>query len=78
MAVEDGYVLAKMLASKDSVASALSAYEALRIPRTAEVHHASKVQGKITQSIDPDNFALAGAPVNNRDMMEFDPVADLA
>ncbi|MEM8726403.1 MAG: FAD-dependent monooxygenase [Pseudomonadota bacterium] len=78
MAVEDGYVLAQMLSRHDDVADALVQYEQRRIPRTSEVHHASKVQGEITQSIDPDNFALAGAPVNNRDMMEFDPTAEFA
>lgn len=78
MAVEDGYVLAQMLARHDDPGQAFAAYEALRIPRTAEVHHASKVQGTITQSIDPDDFALAGAPVNNRAMMEFDPTAAFA
>jgi len=78
MAVEDGYVLAQLLASGDSVESALARYEAMRISRTAEVHHASKVQGEITQGIDPDNFALAGAPVNNREMMEFDPTTAFA
>ncbi|MGB3471135.1 MAG: FAD-dependent monooxygenase [Erythrobacter sp.] len=77
MAIEDGYVLARMLAAHDDVEAALRAYEARRIPRTFDVHHASRVQGEITQSIDPDNFALARAPVNNRAMMEFDPVADL-
>lgn len=78
MAVEDGYVLAQMLSQCASAHSAFAEYEQRRIPRTAAVHHASKVQGEITQSIDPDNFALAGAPVNNRDMMEFDPTAEFA
>ncbi|MEM9500503.1 MAG: FAD-dependent monooxygenase [Pseudomonadota bacterium] len=78
MAIEDGYVLAQMLARHDDVAAAFTEYETRRIPRTSDVHHASKIQGQITQSIDPDNFALAGAPVNNRDMMEFDPTAELA
>jgi len=78
MAIEDGYVLARMLVRHGDIAAALDAYEARRIPRTAEVHEASKRQGEITQSIDPDHFALAGAPVNNRAMMEFDPTADLA
>jgi len=78
MAVEDGYVLAQMLARHDDPREALARYEAARIPRTAEVHLASKLQGEITQSIDPDDFALAGAPVNNREMMEFDPTAEFA
>lgn len=77
MAVEDGYVLAQMLVRRgDDLPRALAEYEARRIARTTQVHLASKIQGEITQSIDPDNFALAGAPVNNRDMMEFDPTAE--
>ena len=78
MAVEDGYVLAQMLAENGDIAKAFAQYEKRRIPRTAQVHHASKLQGDITQSIDPDDFALAGTPVNNRDMMEFDPTAEFA
>lgn len=77
MAVEDGYVLAQMLARHaNDLPHALTEYEARRIARTTQVHLASKIQGEITQSIDPDNFALASAPVNNRAMMEFDPTAE--
>ncbi|MFZ9395785.1 MAG: FAD-dependent monooxygenase [Erythrobacter sp.] len=76
MAVEDGYVLAQTLAGHGDIARALAEYEARRIPRTTQVHQASKIQGEITQSIDPDNFALGAAPVNNRAMMEFDPTAE--
>lgn len=75
MAVEDGYVLAGALTEESGIGAALARYEAERLDRTTQVHMASKRQGEITQSIDPDNFALAGAPVNNRDMMEFDPTA---
>jgi salicylate hydroxylase len=78
MAVEDGYVLAQMLGRHGDVPAALAAYEAQRIARTAQVHQASKLQGEITQAIDPDRFALGSAPVNNRAMMEFDPTADFA
>lgn len=79
MAVEDGYVLAQMLARHgDELPRALAEYKARRIDRTTQVHLASKIQGEITQSIDPDNFVLAGAPVNNREMMEFDPTAEFA
>ncbi|MEM7779414.1 MAG: FAD-dependent monooxygenase [Pseudomonadota bacterium] len=78
MAVEDGYVLAQMLSGHQELAEALTQYETRRIPRTSQVHEASKVQGQVTQSIDPDDFALAGAPVNNSAMMEFDPTAEFA
>ncbi|MEP6247238.1 MAG: FAD-dependent monooxygenase [Marinomonas sp.] len=77
MAIEDGYVLAQLLARHGDVREALAKYEGLRLARTADVHAASKRQGEITQSIDPDNFALAGAPVNNRAMMDFDPTIGL-
>ena len=73
MAIEDGYVLAQMLAQHDAVADALTAYEAMRIERTRHAHEASKLQGQITQSIDVDNFSLMQAPVNNQDLMAFDP-----
>lgn len=75
MAIEDGYVLAEALAEERDAPEALARYEAARIDRTRQVHQASKRQGEITQSIDPDDFALQGAPVNNRAMMEFDPTA---
>ena len=78
MAVEDGYVLAQMIARHSDVSQALFEYEKRRIPRTSQVHEASKIQGEITQSIDPDSFALTGAPVNNREMMEFDPTEEFA
>ena len=78
MAVEDGYVLAQLLARHTSITHAFAAYEKRRIPRTEEVHHASRVQGQITQSLDPDNFALAGAPINNLEMMAFDPTEEFA
>ena len=77
MAVEDGWVLAQALAEEPDVPVAFARYEALRIARTSLVHAASKRQGEITQSIDPDAFALAGAPVTNRAMMEFDPTASM-
>lgn len=75
MAIEDGYVLARALAEHGEIDAALASYEALRIPRTSAAHEASKRQGEITQALDPDRFSLAAAPVNNRELMEFDPTA---
>lgn len=75
MAVEDGWALAQTLARENDVARALVRYETARLPRTAEVHRRSAEQGRITQALDPDAFSLAGAPVNDRAMMEFNPVA---
>ncbi|MFN2099882.1 FAD-dependent monooxygenase [Altererythrobacter sp. MF3-039] len=77
MAVEDGYILGRALEQEGGdIGPALARYDSARIPRTTLVQQASKVQGEVTQSIDPDAFGLAKAPLNNRDMMEFDPVAD--
>lgn len=74
MAIEDGYVLASAFAIETDIASALSRYEAARVPRTELVHAKSKEQGRITQAIDPDSFKPATAPVNDGEMMGFNPV----
>lgn len=76
MAIEDGWALARALSVEPDLGAALARYEAARIPRTAQVHARSREQGKLTQALDPDRFALAAAPVNDRTMMEFDPVAE--
>jgi salicylate hydroxylase len=48
MAIEDAYVLARELArSPHNVDSALRAYEAERVPRTAQVQLASRERGRI-------------------------------
>ncbi|MEO0440378.1 MAG: FAD-dependent monooxygenase [Pseudomonadota bacterium] len=75
MAIEDGYILARALEMEPHIASALQRYEKARQPRTEEVHAASIMQGKVTQSIDPDTFRPSSAPMNNMAMMAFDPVA---
>lgn len=74
MAIEDGYILAKTLGMESNISKALARYEAARKPRTEEVHSASIMQGKVTQSIDPDTFKPSSAPMNNMEMMGFNPV----
>lgn len=75
MAIEDGYVLARALASEPDIDRVLAMYESARVARTALVHRRSAEQGRITQALNPDAFTLAAAPVNDRAMMEFDPVS---
>lgn len=75
MAIEDGWALAESFALEGDPAAALARYEAARLPRTALLQAKSAEQGRVTQAIDPDNLKLAGAPVNDRAMMAFDPVA---
>ena len=54
MAMEDGLVLARMLAeSPEDVAPALRRYEAIRIPRTARVQLTSRAQGQKNHLISP-------------------------
>ncbi len=54
MAMEDGLVLARMLAeSPGDVAAALERYEAIRIPRTARVQLTSRAQGQKNHLISP-------------------------
>ncbi|MEP2990524.1 MAG: FAD-dependent monooxygenase [Parasphingorhabdus sp.] len=74
MAIEDGYILAKTLGLEPDISSALTRYETARKPRTEQVHAASIMQGKVTQAIDPDTFKPSSAPMNNMEMMAFNPV----
>lgn len=74
MAIEDGYILAKTLGLESEISSALTRYETARKPRTEQVHTASIMQGKVTQAIDPDTFKPSSAPMNNMEMMAFNPV----
>ncbi|QLC23072.1 hypothetical protein HFP51_13305 [Parasphingopyxis sp. CP4] len=74
MAIEDGYALAKAFELEDEIPDALARYEAVRKPRTELLHDMSIRQGQMTQAIDPDTFKPAGAPVNNREMMDYNPV----
>ncbi len=46
MSIEDGYVLARLLARGDAPREALLAYEAMRRPRAARVQLASRAQGQ--------------------------------
>ncbi|ATW02826.1 FAD-dependent monooxygenase [Sphingorhabdus sp. YGSMI21] len=74
MAIEDGYILARALTLESDTDLAIARYEAARQPRTEQVHAASLVQGQVTQAIDPDLFKPASAPMNNMEMMAFNPV----
>jgi salicylate hydroxylase len=74
MAIEDGLILAKALGLEADVDRAIARYEAARKPRTEKVHAASIIQGQVTQAIDPDRFKPSSAPMNNIDMMAFNPV----
>jgi salicylate hydroxylase len=64
MAIEDAAVLARQVASTPDVSAALSAYEALRKPRTSRVQAASRFNARLFHLPDPVGgvaFAAAGA-----------------
>ena len=46
MAIEDGYVLAQVLAAVNGIEAALKRYEALRLPRTSRVQLESRKRGE--------------------------------
>ena len=76
MAIEDAYVLARELArSPDNVDSALRAYEAERVPRTAQVQLASRERGRIlhkTSHWDP----IESAALNIDWLYHYDPTCE--
>jgi salicylate hydroxylase len=53
MAIEDGYVLARTLASGMEVAEALKLYQALRLPRTSRVQLESRKRGETYHTATP-------------------------
>jgi salicylate hydroxylase len=85
MAIEDGYVLARELAnSPDDIAAALKAYEAERLPRTARVQLAARIQGNIFHLHSPmarlkrllglDRFGEQNADLLKKDwVFDYDP-----
>jgi salicylate hydroxylase len=73
MAIEDGVTLAQAIASHDSPAAALVAYETARLPRTRQIFELSQRQGELLQSVDPDSYATAKAPAHDPALFDFDP-----
>lgn len=75
LAIEDGYVLARAFEAEATVNGALVRYQAARRPRAVLLHEKSALQGRITQSLDPDTMDGSRAPVGDPAIMAFDPVA---
>jgi salicylate hydroxylase len=73
MAIEDGFVLARCLATASDPVAGLDRYEALRRPRTSEVMLAARVEGELTQSRTPERFVAATAPSRHAAFYDFDP-----
>lgn len=88
MAIEDAYVLGRMLsASADDVPAALMSYEAARLPRTSQVQLAARAQGHVFHLMSPfarmkrwlglDRLAKPDPKLLNRDWLyEYDATAE--
>jgi len=70
MAIEDGYVLARVLANEQSVAAALRKYEALRLPRTRRVQLESRKRGHTYHTVSPVQQFCRDAVYKIRQMIE--------
>jgi salicylate hydroxylase len=53
MAIEDGYVLARTLASTNDISEALKLYQSLRLPRTSRVQLESRKRGETYHTASP-------------------------
>jgi salicylate hydroxylase len=77
MAVEDGMILGRALAEIDDPDASLAAYGRARIPRANYVMAASKQQGNLFDTTDPDDYPPANTPAEDPRLGLFDPQAAL-
>jgi salicylate hydroxylase len=73
LAIEDGIVLARVLAQASDVPSALRAFQRTRFDRVYEVRTRSQQQGEIIQATDPDQRAVQQSPSQNTAIFDYDP-----
>jgi salicylate hydroxylase len=75
MAIEDGVILARALGAHDDPEVGLRRYEAARKPRTTQIWAASALQGRLTQSADPEHYGAVPSPAHDPAIFDFDPLA---
>jgi salicylate hydroxylase len=73
LAIEDGLVLARALATGASPPAAFAAFERARTARVETVRQESIRQGRILQSGEPDGAAVARSPSQNAALFDYDP-----
>jgi salicylate hydroxylase len=73
LAIEDGLVLARALATGASPAAAFAAFERARTDRIETVRQESIRQGRILQAGEPDGRAIARSPSQNTALFDYDP-----
>jgi len=73
LAIEDGLVLARAIATGASPPAAFAAFERARTERVETVRLESIRQGRILQSGEPDGGAVARSPSQNTALFDYDP-----
>ena len=73
LAIEDGLVLARALATGAAPPAAFAAFERARGDRVETVRLESIRQGRILQSGEPDGGAVARSPSQNTALFDYDP-----
>jgi salicylate hydroxylase len=73
LAIEDGLVLARAVATGVGTSAAFAAFERARIERVETVRLESIRQGRILQSGEPDGAAVARSPSQNTALFDYDP-----
>jgi salicylate hydroxylase len=73
LAIEDGVVLARALASTADLATAIDGYHAARLDRVETVRTQTNLQGRIIQSADPDADGMGASPSQNVTLFDYDP-----
>jgi len=73
LAIEDGLVLARALATGATPPAAFAAFERARSDRVETVRLESIRQGRILQSGEPDGGAVAKSPSQNTALFDYDP-----
>jgi salicylate hydroxylase len=72
-AIEDGIVLARVLARQPDFDAAFSAFQRARAARVEWVRSESVRQGEIIQASDPDRAEMTQAPSQSAGIFEYDP-----
>jgi salicylate hydroxylase len=75
MAIEDAVLLARAMAATDDIAHAFKIYEAARRERTAGVLRASRRQGEIFNTVDPDRYQATERPTADVSLYAYDAAA---
>ncbi len=74
MAIEDAFILARIMDADNDIEVGFDRYEANRRPRTELLHAKSLHQGKLVQAQEPDDYDGRAAPANDPAIKDYNPV----